>query len=82
MAATQSADYWNGVKGQFTDLLFDYGRSRLIDIEGANDDRNLTDRVDAREGSLTVPGTGVSVITLAVVAVLVVVAVVVAKKVL
>jgi hypothetical protein len=81
MAATNSADYWSGVRGAFTDLIFDYGRSQLVDVEGANDDRNLNDRIDARLGSQTIPG-GSSLVTVAVVLVVVIVGVVIAKKVL
>ena len=82
MAATNASDYWTGARDQLTSLFFDTARDRLIDVESANDDRSLRDRIDAREGTLTVPGTGVSWVTVGVIAALAFAAVIIAKKVL
>lgn len=47
---TQSSDYWSGVRDSFTATFFDALRSRVVDVEGGADDRNIPDNVDVRTG--------------------------------
>lgn len=78
---TSSADYFTGLRDSLTGLGVDYARSRLIDVERMDDDRNAPDRIDAADWR-TVGGSGVSMLTVGMIAVAVVVGVVLLKRVL
>ena len=48
MALTQSADYFTGLRDDITMLALDVARSRFIDVERLDDDRNFPDEADLR----------------------------------
>lgn len=82
MAATATNDYWAGVKRDLTGLALDVARSRLIDVETRDSDKNVRDNVDARLGDTGAGTGGMSVVSIALIAVAVIVGVVLVKKVL
>ena len=58
MASTSGENYWANFRDQLTGLAMDWGRSRLIDVETANDDRNMPDQADLRYGWFGGDGSG------------------------
>jgi hypothetical protein len=81
MARTASAEYFTGLRDTLTGLGADFLRARFIDLERADDDRNLPDRIDAADGQ-TVNKGGVSWGLVLGVGAALIVGVIVAKKVL
>jgi hypothetical protein len=58
---TNSSNYWTGLASDLTTLAVDYGRSRLIDVETRDDDRNIPDQADLRYGYRGQVSNGLSV---------------------
>lgn len=81
MAATSTNDYWTGLRRDLTGLVLDTARSRLIDVETRDSDRTIRDNVDARHGD-SGAGVGFPVGQVVLIAVVVIVGVVLAKRVL
>jgi hypothetical protein len=78
---TSSADnFLVGLRDSLTGLAVDYARSRLIDVERADDDRNIPDRVDLQQG--VGAGSGMSVVTVVAIVAAVVVGGLLLKRVL
>jgi hypothetical protein len=64
MASTSGSDFWTGLRDTVTGLAVDYARARYVDVERADDDRNIPDQADLRlwgsggdgRGLVTAPG--------------------------
>lgn len=82
MAETASNDIWRGVGRDIWGLALDVGRSRLIDVETKDSDKNVRDNVEAREGDSGAGTGGMSVVSVALVALAVIVGVILVKRVL
>lgn len=82
MAATATNDYWAGVRRDLTGLVIDTARARLIDVETKDSDKTVRDNVEARLGDSGAGTGGMSVVSIALVAVAVIVGVVLVKRVL
>ena len=52
MASTSSPNFWANLRDEVTGLAVDYARARYIDVETAQDDRNIPDRADLRYDGL------------------------------
>lgn len=52
MASTSSPNYWATLRDNVTGLAVDFARAKLIDVETAQDDRNIPDRADLRYDGL------------------------------
>lgn len=58
MAGTETTSYWDDLKQKggagLLDLALSWGKSKVIDVETLNSDRNIPDRNDLVNGSPTV----------------------------
>lgn len=53
MASTSSTDFWTNLRDSVTGLSLDYARSKFIDVETVDDDKNIPDQADLRYGAGT-----------------------------
>lgn len=46
MATTNGSNFWSDTSAGFRDLILDYGKTKLIDVENENSDNNIPDTND------------------------------------
>ena len=80
MATTATSDYWNGLRTSLTGLGIDVARSRLVDVETKDSDKNIRDATDVKLGEGIPRIAGMSLLGWAAIAGVIVVGVVLLKR--